>query len=82
MYQRPIAGGTRNTSAREAVVDIAFTRTASPFPVITNAAGVIPPTAEKTRLRVFQSWYFGNEAGQVGHDGWVPYTATSRSGSG
>jgi hypothetical protein len=38
--------------------------------------------AEKTVLRVFQSMYFGNDAGQVEQAGCVPYTATSRADCG
>ena len=42
-----------------------------PLPGQHEAAGVDPPIAENTWLRAFQSWYFGNDAGQVAHAGWV-----------
>ncbi len=47
------------------------TRTGSPTPVRTNDAGVEPPMAENTVLRVLQSLYFGNDAGQVAQAGCV-----------
>jgi hypothetical protein len=49
---------------------------------MTKEAGVDPPIAEKTRLRSRQSWYLGNEAGQVEHAGCVSYTITNCSGWG
>ena len=42
------------------------------MPVSTNEACVDPPIAANTWFRVFQSWYFGNEAGHVAHAGCVP----------
>ena len=51
-----------------------WTRLGSPAPVSVNDACVDPPMAENTVFRVFQSMYFGNDAGQVAQAGCVSYT--------
>src|SRR6476620_1784276 len=70
-YQRPSSGRTPNTSASDAVVRVARIWIGSPWPVRTNDMPVDPPIAENTWFRPRQSWYFGNDAGQVAQDGWV-----------
>ena len=61
------------------MVDTPVTRMGSLRPVITKDTKLDPPIALNTRFRVFQSWYFGNDAGHVSHAGCV-YTRTSSSG--
>src|SRR5260370_19698292 len=71
VYQRPSCGVTRNTSFSDAVVERLVTGSAGPRPVMTNDPPASPPMAANTWLRVFQSQYFGYEAGQVLHAGCV-----------
>src|SRR5262252_6350084 len=79
---RPICGFTPKTSPSDAVVLAPITFSGSRRPVITNACNVEPPIADKTWFRVFQSMYFGYDAGHVLHAGCVSYTSTNSSGSG